>query len=319
MLPRFRTMTIFVALSVSVTVFAETNGKGDAQQAASPLAQSPGFYRLRIGDFIVTSISDGTAVFPMEKLLQGIDLDQTKKILHDNYRQLPIEGSSNTFLVDTGSKLILVDAGGGDFFKPYLGRQQKNLAASGVKPTQIAAVLITHVHSDHVCGLTINDKVMFPNADVYISRADFDFLYADPQKNPFPEVTAALAPYKAAGKIKTFEAGTTLFPGITAVSLAGHTPGHTAFMIASGNQKLLLWGDVIHYAMVQFRYPEAFFGYDAAPKEAIKTRKQELADAVQGRYWIGAAHIEFPGFGHVKLEDGHYDWLRSPYSLGYGN
>lgn len=211
---------------------------GLSAHAAAPQlkAQSPGYYRMMVGEIEVTALNDGNFMMPVAKVLTNIKPETLKSDLAKNYLPPEIVPTSvNGFLVNTGPKLVLVDSGAGKLFGPTLGGLLANLKASGYTPEQVDEIYITHSHSDHIGGLSADGKSVFPNAVVRMSKAEADFaLKGDAGK-------AMLEPYVAAGHFKPFEGDVELVPGVKAVNAHGHTPGHTIYVIESQGQKLVFW------------------------------------------------------------------------------
>ena len=290
--------------------------------AFSAHAQQPGYYRLQVGDIQVTALSDGTVPLDLSKLLSNTQPGEVEKLLSLNFMPTTVESSVNAYLVKTGGKLILVDAGTAGNFGPTLGQLTKSLAQAGYTPDQIDAVLITHAHVDHVGGLMDGDKMVFPNATIYISKPEAEFWFGAKSKGNIPEklkgfykfADASVNPYIKAGKVKTFDYGEELFPGIMPLARPGHTPGHTFYMLSSKGEKLVFWGDVIHSAAIQFTDPSVTIDYDVDTKAAAATRKQALAEAAKNGYWIASDHISFPGIGHVRADGSKYVWVPANYS-----
>jgi len=283
--------------------------------ASAPMAapQAPGFYRIMVGDIEVTALSDGTIDFPMDTLLSGESPAQIRAAFAKAFQKLPAESSMNQFLVNTGSKLVLVDTGAGVFYGPTLGNTVASLRAAGYKPEQVDEVVITHMHADHIGGLVQDGKATFPNAVVRISRADVDFwmnaanesLAPEGVRGSFAVARKALAPYVAAGRLKPFDGETEIVPGVRALPAPGHTAGHTYYAVESKGQKLLVWGDVVHAAAVQFANPKVFIAWDSDGRGAQNARENALADAAREGYLVGGAHLPFPGLGHVvRAADG---------------
>ncbi len=295
-----------------------------AAQAAAPQikTQAPGYYRMMLGDFEITALSDGTVDLPMDKLLTNIKPGVLDKALSRAYLKAPVESSVNAYLINTGSKLVLVDTGAAGLFGPTLGKLMASLKAAGYQPEQIDDVMITHLHPDHVGGLMAGDKRAFPNAVVHVAKAEADFwLSADNMKKApaemqsmFQQATAALTPYSKADKLKTFEGDTELVPGIKTLATPGHTPGHTLYAVESKGQKLVLWGDLMHLAAVQFADPSVTIQFDSDSKAAAAQRQKAYADAAKQGYWVAAAHLPFPGIGHVSAEGKGYVWFPANYS-----
>ena len=295
-----------------------------AAHAAAPQVktQAPGFYRMMLGDFEVTALSDGTVTLPVDKLLTGTTAPKTTKALARSFLKAPLDTSVNGYLVNTGTKLVLIDTGAAGLFGPTLGNLLANLKAAGYQPEQVDEVYITHMHADHVGGLMNGDKLAFPNAtvradqhdaDFWLSQANLDKAPAD-AKGFFQGAMASLNPYVAAGKFKAFNGDTELVPGIKALAAPGHTPGHSIYKVESQGQALVLWGDLMHVAAVQFADPSVTIQFDTDSKRAALQRKRAYADAAKRGYLVGSAHVSFPGLGHLRTQGKGYEWLPVNYS-----
>jgi glyoxylase-like metal-dependent hydrolase (beta-lactamase superfamily II) len=317
MQPLKRTLTA-IAAAVSTTAAMVS-----AAHAAAPMVKTPapGFYRVMVGDIEVTPISDGTVDLPMDQLLRQKP-ELTKATLEKNFLKVPTETSDNAFLVNTGSKLVLVDTGAGALFGPTLGRFVQNLKAAGYQPEQIDEIYITHMHGDHVGGLVHDGKRVFPNATVRAGKADADFWLnkanmdkapAD-KKGSFQGAMASVNPYVEAGKFKAIDSNGELVPGVAAVAEHGHTPGHTTYVVESRGQKLVLIGDLIHVAAVQMENPQVTIGFDSDEKAAYAARKKVFDDAAKNGYLIGGAHLQFPGLGHLQTQGKGYRWVPVNYT-----
>lgn len=292
--------------------------------AAAPQVktQAPGYYRAVLGDFEVTALSDGTFVAPMDELLTNTTKAATQKALARNFLKSPIETSVNGYLINTGSKLVLIDTGAAKLFSPTLGHLVDNLKAAGYQPEQVDEIYITHLHVDHVGGLVAEGKMVFPNAIVRADRRDADYWLsaANLEKAPadakgfFQGAMASLNPYVAAGRFKPFDGDTELVPGIQAIAAPGHTPGHSIYKVSSQGQTLMLWGDLMHVAAVQFAAPAVTMQFDTDSKSAAVQRKRAYAEAASKGYLVGSAHLSFPGLGHLRAEGKGYVWVPLNYS-----
>lgn len=293
--------------------------------AAAPVlkTQAPGYYRMTLGAFEVTALSDGTVALHVAKLLTNTTPQRVAQALSRSYLKDPVETSVNAFLINTGSKLVLVDAGSGTLFGPTLGKLGANLRAAGYQPEQIDEIYITHMHADHVGGLTADGKALFPNAivradqreaDYWLSQKNLDAAPAE-AKDFFRGAMASLQPYVESGRFKPFDGDTELAPGIRAVAARGHTPGHAVYVIESEGRKLVLWGDLMHVAAVQFPDPSVTIQFDVDSKAAALQRRKAFAAAARQGLWVGASHLSFPGLGHLRPDGKGYDWIPANYAV----
>jgi len=286
-------------------------------QAAAPMAKTPtpGFFRFMLGDFEVTALNDGTTRMPWGDLLS--DKEKAKADLAKAHLTSPVESSFNGFLVNTGSKLVLIDTGAGTMFAPTLGKLLTNLKASGYQPEQVDEVYITHFHGDHVGGLVTPDgKAAFPNATVRAGQGESDYWLSDAnaaaapdqQKGGFKNAKIAIGAYASAGKYKPIEGAAELVPGISARPTKGHTPGHTAYLVESKGQKMVVLGDMIHSGEVQFPDPAVGVAFDWDGKLAIAEREKLFAEAAKDGFLLAGPHLPFPAIGHIAANGSGYLW-----------
>src|SRR6266849_6693322 len=287
--------------------------------AAQHHDQVPGFYRLKVGDLEVTALFDGTGVFD-PRWLNGtnVTIDEVVKALHEDPHMLDVVDSG--FLVNTGKQLILVDAGAGTWWGGgALGRLAGSLRSAGYTPEEVDLVLVTHLHSDHVGGLTTQDgNRVFPNAEVYVAKAESDF-WLSPEiaaKAPkdaqpfFQSAQAIAAPYIKADKWHTFSGSEPIVDGMQLVPLPGHTPGHTGYEFSSKGQKILFWGDIVHAQRVQLQHPEVTAIFDIDQTAAAATRNQLLPRLAREHVLIATPHTSFfPPLGRLRKEWSGYSWV----------
>lgn len=294
-----------------------------AGNAAAPQlkTQGAGYYRFMLGDFEVTVLLDGVLPLQPLQLLQNMPAAQISAHLARAFQTENVPTSVNAFLVNTGSRLVMIDAGTGTVFGPSLGKLRDSLKASGYQPEQIDDILVTHMHGDHVGGLMIDGKVVFPNATVHADQRDADeWLSAEKAAKASAEAQkvyqlaqAAVGPYVAAGRFAPFDGDSELFPGIKAIAARGHTPGHSIYSVESKGQKLVLWGDLIHVAAVQFERPAVTVTFDKDPANAAVARQAAFANAAKEGFLIGSAHLSFPGLGHLRREGQGYAFVPIDY------
>ncbi len=291
--------------------------------AAAPQqrTQAPGFYRTMLGDFEITALSDGTIDLDVAKLLAE-PAATTDAALARAFVKGPVETSVNAFVVNTGTRLVLIDAGAGPLFGPTVGKLLANLRAAGYQPEQVDDIFVTHMHPDHVGGLSADGQRVFPNATLHADKRDSDFwlsqanLAAAPEgmKGFFQGAMASVNPYVAAGKYQPFEADGEPVPGIRTLASHGHTVGHTSYAVESKGQRLLVIGDLVHVAAVQFAEPGVTIAYDSDPKAAERSRDAVFKLAATEGALVGAAHLQFPGLGHLRAAGKAWQWIPANYS-----
>jgi glyoxylase-like metal-dependent hydrolase (beta-lactamase superfamily II) len=291
--------------------------------AAAPQikVQAPGYYRFMLGDFEVTVLSDGTIDLPIDKLLHGPAAAIAAGLKKSDLSS-PVETSVNAFLINTGTRLILVDTGAGALFGPTLGKLLANLRASGYGPEQVDDVLLTHIHPDHVGGLAADGRAMFPNATVHVDRRDTDFWLSKDNldkapadsKGFFQGAVASLSPYVPTDRLKTFDGSGEVLPGIRAESSYGHTAGHSSYIVESRGQRLILIGDLIHVGAVQLDSPQVTIAYDSDEKQAASARAKVFEETSEDGALVGAAHLSFPGIGRILSHGKAWEWLPVNYT-----
>lgn len=291
--------------------------------AAAPQikTQAPAWYRLMLGSFEVTALSDGTVALPVDQLLHA-PAGRVAEGLKQHFQQAPLETSVNAWLINTGSRLVLVDAGAGSLFGPTLGKLLAQLRAAGYQPEQVDDILITHMHPDHVGGLASEGQRVFPNATVHADKADADFWLSTARADAAPKemkgffqgAMASLAPYVQAGRFQPFERDGEVLPGIRSLATHGHTAGHAAYAVESQGQRLVLIGDLIHIASVQLGSPEVTLAFDSDEPQAAKTRARVFGALASEGSLVAVSHFNFPGLGHLQPAGTGWRWVPLDYS-----
>ncbi|THK35736.1 MBL fold metallo-hydrolase [Ensifer sp. MPMI2T] len=284
--------------------------------------QAPGFYRMKLGSFELTALSDGTIPLPLPELYTNTDAEDARRALAAAFMGTPTDTSVNAFLVNTGDRLVLIDAGTGTYLDGALGELVANLEAAGYKADQIDDIILTHIHTDHSGGLTIKGKPVFANATVHVNKREHDFWMETPvESRPanvplsyFVEAHESLGPYAEAGRVRTFADNARILPGIGSILRAGHTPGHSSIVVESAGAKIVFWGDITHGDVLQFDEPDVAIQFDTDQSEAIRAREAAFAHAADGKYLVAGAHTAFPGIGHVRRDATNYDWVPVNYA-----
>lgn len=297
---------------------------------SSQKAQVPGYYRIKLGNFQVIALYDGYTKLPPE-LFQGLQPQQITQLLQQKFIDSTdgIQTAVNAFLIDTGKQLILVDSGAAKCLGDNLGSIEDNMRAAGYQPAQVNAVLLTHLHPDHVCGITQqpSGEKAFAKATVYVNKTEADFWLDSKQiskyspskqekfKGAFALVAQVLKPYQASKQYQSYTVGSNIADGIEVVQTPGHTVGHTSYLVSSGDQKLLILGDVVHNHAIQFQQPQVSVDFDFDEKQAVASRLAAFSQAAKQGYLIAGAHLPFPGLGHVyQANNQQFQWVPVEYA-----
>ncbi|HYS49185.1 MAG TPA: MBL fold metallo-hydrolase [Xanthobacteraceae bacterium] len=280
-----------------------------------PQQQVPGVYHRRVGDIVVTAISDGFLDGGLD-VLRNIAPEEARQILSDSFR--PARRTAvNAFLLYSAGRLALIETGSGNYLLPTAGKVLANLAAAGVDPASIETVVLTHMHPDHSAGLSdpATGRRHFPNAELVVHENEPRHWFDDAKmavaterakKLYFQCAREQVTPYK--DRTRLFQQGE-VFPGVTAIPCHGHTPGHTSFMISSGNEQLLIWGDTVHVPEVQTARPEVCMEFDTDAEAAAATRRRVFDMVATDRLLITGMHLHFPGFAHLVRRGSGYQLI----------
>lgn len=313
---------ILAGLAAGVGAAALPGGARPARAAAKLAeAQAPGFYRYKVGDFECTSINDGARSFPLtEAFVRNVPKEQAAAAADDAYMPKGmVTVPFNPQLINTGSKLVLIDTGNGagafTATKGAVGRTVQNLAAAGVDPGSIDIVVISHLHPDHTNGLRLADGALtFPNAEIKVPARDWAFWMSDDnaakaqsdemKKNYFANARKTFAGLE--NKVTPYDWDKEIAPGITSVAAPGHTPGHTAFVVASGASRVLVQSDVTNIPEFFLRNPDWHVAYDNDPEQAQATRHKFYDMAATEKAMVIGFHFSFPSIGHVEKAGSGY-------------
>jgi glyoxylase-like metal-dependent hydrolase (beta-lactamase superfamily II) len=289
-----------------------------AGQPETPVAgqQAPGFYRYKVGDIEATAINDGFWARPLDaSFVRNAPLPEVQKALQDSFlptNVVPIPFT--TTVLSMSGRLVLIDTGNGDSGAPTSGKWLANFRAAGFDPARVTTIIISHFHGDHINGLRRKDgTAVFPNAEVMVSAPEWSYWMDDGKmaqapdglKPNFQNARRVFSPI--AKDVKQFEAGKEVTPGVTAVSAPGHTPGHTAFVVSSGNAKLMLMSDTTNHPALFVRNPEWQAIFDMDGSQAAETRRKLLDMAAAERTQVAFYHAPFPATGYIRKDGNRYE------------
>lgn len=288
-----------------------------------PVAQAPYFYRFRLGDARATVISDGP--LPLGALgdaFLGLSKEEMERQLSDNF--LPTDKivlEQNILVITINNKTALFDTGMGSLrmFGPSTGHMMRTLKAAGNDPGGVDAIVLSHAHIDHCGGvMTADGKRNFPNAQIYITQADFDYWMNEATVGPnlrafWQHAHKNVSPNR--DRIRFIKDGEEFLPGITAIHATGHTAGHCVFMINSAGKSLCYIGDLTHHPVLLMEKPRTEFAYDTDPKKSAESRVRMLDMLAANRIPILAYHFAWPGIGHVARFNDGFRYLPTPMKM----
>jgi len=297
-------------------------GTSTATAAAQPSgAQAPGYYRYKVGSFECTSINDGARSFPMpDTFVKNVPKEEALAAAEAAYMPKGmVTVPFNPQLINTGSKLVLIDCGNGvanlEPSKGAVGRTLQNLAAAGVDAKSVDIVLMSHLHPDHTNGIRAADGSMaFPNAEIMVPAKDWEFWMSEDNaakaesnammKNYFANVKKIYAGIE--NKVTKYDWDKEIVPGITSIATPGHTPGHTSFAVVSGNSRVLIQSDVTNIPEFFLRNPDWHVAYDVDPIAAQATRHKFYDMASSEKALVVGFHFTFPSIGYVEKDGSKY-------------
>ena len=281
---------------------------------------TPGIYHRKIGDILVTAISDGFIDAPYG-VLQNIQENEAEHILKESFQIAPPRISVNCYLIQSADTVAIIDTGSGKTMGKTLGKMPSFLDLVNINPNEIDSILLTHMHPDHSNGLLdVDGNRFFENAELVVSERDVDHWHDDAamsaanesqRERYFREARKQIAPYMDRRRNARGE----VFPGVRAIDLSGHTPGHTGYLIESGKHSLLIWGDICHVPDIQMKKPEVTMAFDTDPEAAVLARRRTFDMVSQDRILVAGMHLHFPGFSYVKAEDGVYRIIPESWSF----
>ena len=276
-------------VSAQDTGGSQTGGAGGSSPFL-PLALE----RFELGDTQVTVFQEATLELQPSMYGGGAPEGAPSELLGQyNLPTDVISGTANVMLLESGDRRVLIDTGTGQNLVPTLD-------ALGVSPGDVTDVVISHYHGDHISGMSADGTLTFPNAMHYLSQAEWDFLQSAPEDNDGAQTALSkLQPAVDANQITYFSGGDEVVSGVQAVEAFGHTPGHMALIVGSGDESLLFIGDAATHALISPLHPDWAFAFDGDPEQAAQTRRDLLNRASSDGTRIFAYHFAFPGLGYI--------------------
>jgi len=302
--------TALAAVPLGVPALAQTAASTPAPTEESGSRQAPGFYRYKVGDIEVTAINDGFASRQLEGFIRNAELSAVQQAAREAF--LPEDAIQLTFnglVIRSGDRLTVIDTGNGDMGAPTSGRWMENFRAAGFDPSQVNTVVISHFHGDHINGLRLKDgTAVFPNAEIMVPAAEWAFWMDDARMNQAPE--GARGGFQGARRVfgpiakdvTQYEMDKEIVPGLTSVAAPGHTPGHTAYMLSSGDGRLLILSDTTNHPALFVRNPDWAAVFDMDADLARTTRRKLLDMAAAERAQVAFYHAPFPATGYIAKD-----------------
>jgi glyoxylase-like metal-dependent hydrolase (beta-lactamase superfamily II) len=318
------------AAVVTTTALGPQLAPKSAHAAAPPIGkQAPGFYRYKIGGYEITVVTDGARSFPLpDNFVINAKKEEVNEALEKAF--MPRDKITlvfNPIVVNTGSRLIAIDTGYGPAAgaqpNSTSGKYQDNLAAAGIDVKSIDTVIISHYHQDHVDGLLAADGTpAFPNAEILVPVAEHKFWMDDGEMGRAPKGrmeglfknNRRVFSGEILKRVKQYEWGKEIAPGITSVETPGHSAGHTSFVVASESARMFVFSDVTNRPELFVRNPrwQAFF--DQIPDQAEKSRVRVLDMLVADKLLLQTFHAPFPGHGYVEKDGQGYRFIPAAWS-----
>jgi glyoxylase-like metal-dependent hydrolase (beta-lactamase superfamily II) len=304
---RAASLAVLMSAALACSPKAETPAAPAEPAAAAvmPFGENGEVKPFKIGAFEAASMLDGGLSTPNDN--KTLAINKTKKEVADlltanGLSPETIDLSVQALMVRTPDKLYLFDAGAASLFGPTLGKLPVTIYSASVGPETVTDIFISHSHGDHVGGLVGGSgEPYFPNATIHISANEWAAMKAN---TGLAAIVTAITP-----KVAEFQPGADLVPGVKAVDIKGHTPGHSGYLVTSGDQSLLYIGDTMHHSVISVQQPDWTIAFDGDAPTAQASRKQVIEDSAASGQRIFAPHFPFPGLGKFEKQGDKHVWV----------
>jgi glyoxylase-like metal-dependent hydrolase (beta-lactamase superfamily II) len=275
-----------------------------AAPSIAPISASDVVKPFTIGAFQAAAVSDGGISVPNDNKTLAINTKKAEVDAVLTASGVPVDQiqlAVQPLLVKTTDKVLLFDTGAGVLFGPTVGKLPASLATVGVDPSTVTDIFISHGHGDHVGGLVAGDKLAFPNAVIHIQAAEWASLKSQAQMAPIVALIES--------KVVEFQPNADVIAGVKAVDIKGHTPGHSGYLITSGDQSLLYIGDTMHHSIISVQQPDWTIAFDGDAPTAQASRKNIIESSAASGQRVYAVHFPFPGLGKFAKQGEKYVWV----------